>query len=552
MGLLENAARIVKKSNVGPRVAKVLPGLSIFSCLAGIIWLCVLPMAGQFRGTYVSENALLPHQASTYFRESEWHIVRGFRSEIRDFQHLPEPERNARLMGLFDEIGLKSASHDWQNSTSEDGQNVYSILHAPRGSHNEAIVLVAPWTNMDGVFNDGGVALLVSLARYLKKWSIWHKNLIFVVPSNPHGALRSWVGAYHTSLKYTAGSVEGAVVLDFPSTSERFDHVDVYYDGLNGQLPNLDLINTLVKVADGEYVRCDLPGAGPSYHLYEHRLRAMATGIFRQIVAGIKPGPGCEMFSGWRIDAITIRAVGDGDSIHDITTFGRLVESVVRSLNNLLEHFHQSFFFYLLLGPRFFVSIGTYLPSAMLVSNSFSIMAIHIIMSARQSFSPSSIVTTVVALCGVILASAFLSGMVVHYVFNMTLRIGLLALVTTTCLSARKLLSENTKQLLYGTALTLYGLALTTLSMFNFSLAFALGVVTFPLAWLRRVKRARRLIILLTSPATAICIAASVLDIRPSELLESLIYAHKELAVWTWPVITQIWLPLWLVGVIIY
>ncbi|PRT54968.1 GPI transamidase component GAA1 [Wickerhamiella sorbophila] len=510
-------------------------------------------MAGQFRGTYVSENALLPHQASTHFRESEWHIVRGFRSEIRDFKDLPERERNARLMGLFDEIGLKSASHDWQTSTTEGSQNVYSILHAPRGSHNEAIVLVAPWTNMDGEFNDGGMALLVSLARYLKKWSIWHKNLIFVVPSNPHSALRAWVGAYHTSLKYTAGSVEGAVVLDFASTSERFDHVEVYYDGLNGQLPNLDLINTLVKVADAEYVRCDLPGSGPSYHLYGQRLQTMAAGIFRQIVAGIKPGAGCEMFSGWRIDAITLRAVGsDGETGHDITTFGRLVESVVRSINNLLEHFHQSFFFYLLLGPRFFVSIGTYLPCAMLVSNSFLIMAIHIFASKRRSFSRETIGLTSMTLGAVGLASLMLSSFFVNAISSTTWRLGLFAAATSGCISARKLLGNDTKQAIYGTALTLYGFSLTTLSMFNFSLAFGLGFITIPLAWLRRVKFARSLIILLTCPVTVLGIAAWVMDIPLLDLIDSLIYAHKVLSVWTWQVITQIWLPMWFVGVIIY
>ena len=39
-----------------------------------------------------------------------------------------------------------------------------------------------------------------------------------------------------------------------------------------------------------------------------------------------------------------------------------------RSINNLLEKFHQSFFFYLLLAPRQFVSISSYLPSAVALS----------------------------------------------------------------------------------------------------------------------------------------------------------------------------------------
>ena len=69
-------------------------------------------------------------------------------------------------------------------------------------------------------------------------------------------------------------------------------------------------------------------------------------------------------------------------------TLGRLVESTFRSLNNLLEHLHQSFFFYLLMHARRFVSIGTYLPSAMLVAINFSIMSIALwVQSGRATTS---------------------------------------------------------------------------------------------------------------------------------------------------------------------
>ena len=40
----------------------------------------------------------------------------------------------------------------------------------------------------------------------------------------------------------------------------------------------------------------------------------------------------------------------------------RVVEGIFRSLNNLLERFHQSFFFYLLPATDRYVSIGLYMP----------------------------------------------------------------------------------------------------------------------------------------------------------------------------------------------
>ena len=48
------------------------------------------------------------------------------------------------------------------------GQNIYAVLQAPRGDATEAIVLVAPWRNMEGELNKQGVPLTLTLARYFK------------------------------------------------------------------------------------------------------------------------------------------------------------------------------------------------------------------------------------------------------------------------------------------------------------------------------------------------------------------------------------------------
>src|SRR6202035_1109681 len=75
---------------------------------------------------------------------------------------------------------------------------------------------------------------------------------------------------------------------------------------------------------------------------------------------------------------------------------GRVTESLCRSLNNLLEHLHQSFFFYFLLSPSGttlgepgrFVSIGTYLPAAMIMAASFTLTAIGLWMQSETLVSP--------------------------------------------------------------------------------------------------------------------------------------------------------------------
>ena len=54
------------------------------------------------------------------------------------------------------------------------GENVYSIIQAPRGDATEAIVLVAAWKTINNEANLNGVALALTLARYFKR--PWFNN----------------------------------------------------------------------------------------------------------------------------------------------------------------------------------------------------------------------------------------------------------------------------------------------------------------------------------------------------------------------------------------
>lgn len=77
----------------------------------------------------------------------------------------------AKLSEILKSSGLKTASQKYEYKAAGRkfaGENVYGIIHAPRGDATEAIVLVAAWTNMDGELNQSGVALALTLARYFK------------------------------------------------------------------------------------------------------------------------------------------------------------------------------------------------------------------------------------------------------------------------------------------------------------------------------------------------------------------------------------------------
>ena len=68
----------------------------------------------------------------------------------------------------------------------------------------------------------------------------------------------------------------------------------------------------------------------------------------------------------YRIDALTI--TGKSGQQHRLRTVGDVVEGVFRSINNLLEALHQSFFFYILPSTDRYISIGVYMPPFALIA----------------------------------------------------------------------------------------------------------------------------------------------------------------------------------------
>lgn len=153
MGLFEKLTQVANRLGLRDKIIGWLPLLSLLVSVIGALWLAVLPLDGQYRYTYVSENALLPGQAHTHFRESEWNHVRAYKQEIQAIVnseaggHINEQERISHVRGYLADIGLKTSLHEWSVdhfSESYNGTNVYGVMHAPRGDNAEAMVLVAP------------------------------------------------------------------------------------------------------------------------------------------------------------------------------------------------------------------------------------------------------------------------------------------------------------------------------------------------------------------------------------------------------------------------
>ena len=340
---------------------------------------------------------------------------------------------------------------------------------------------------------------------------------------------------------------------------------------------------------------------------YRERLETMLRGMANQ---GLGHGSGPHSsFIPYHVDAITLHAVGLG--WQDEMAMGRCVEGIFRSLNNLLEHLHQSFFFYLLMHTHRFVSIGTYLPSAMLVAVNFTIMAISLWVQSgrppktklgakRQDEKNEEVETELVESNGslaivpkqdlaiverqllmplaVVLALHSLGSwplwifnnskqadmtkmLTVFLVFNLVLP----SILSTTF---SRFLRATTQQLILIKcfSLLLLGMLLATLATLNFSLAFLVGLLTFPLTFLgvpsedapqgkfhkSALSIAARILpnVLLhcISPPVVFSAVCYVANISTEEVLKEAAFGWHIWGLWTQVVVWCVWWPAWLIG----
>lgn len=193
----------------------------------------------------------------------------------------------------------------------------------------------------------------------------------------------------------------------------------------------------------------------------------------------------------------------------------RIVEGISRSLNNLLERFHQSFFFYVIVSSDRFVSIGDYMPSIGLMAGSLLIKSflLWLIANTKEESdeeSESNAEINVVAkkdktknidvlTVGIVVLGSHLIGIAAlfittnktihNYLNSMMIQTQtgifyLILIIFIVSLVSPKVFKLNNVngQFLNIVVLLELGTMLLAVSMLNFSLGFFLCVVTVPFA----------------------------------------------------------------------
>ncbi|KAL3206998.1 hypothetical protein MRX96_010330 [Rhipicephalus microplus] len=363
MGVLMNTSQNNKVVLV---VQKNCNRLCALVYVAGLIAFAILAWEECNNKTYFSENALLPGLVNRRFNLGTFakDTLESLKEEAKSHASLPLPW----LLAQFRQLGLDVYRHNFSlhyplgSKPTHSGENVYAILRAPRGAGTEAVVLSSPYRMEDNLHGSTlpGIALMVALAKYFRAQVSWAKDVIFLITEHELVGFQAWLDAYHDIrtapgvidpgiLKARSGPIQAAINLELHSS--RIRRLDLKLVGLNGQLPNLDLFNLVIELCLRESVHTTFHDQVSPYDM--------------------KP------FEGWMQSFKTMtammaaQATGHADGVASVSVgleeVGRVLEGVYSSLNNLLERFHQSFFFYLLPSTRRYVSIGLYSPAFALI-----------------------------------------------------------------------------------------------------------------------------------------------------------------------------------------
>ncbi|XP_077580631.1 GPI-anchor transamidase component GPAA1 isoform X2 [Stigmatopora nigra] len=495
--------------------------------LAGVAWFMGLAFEPFTLRTGMSENAMGSTMVEEHFPAGERALVTG--REFGTMKIKADGMPVDWLVKTMQDRGLEvytqtfSRTLPFPDENKErfmvKGTNVYGILRAPRAPRTEALVLTAPCS--PGKENNQAVGLLLVLAQYFRSQVFWAKDIIFLVNEHDLIGMQAWLEGYHhtntTGMEYSplrgrAGSIQAALSLEL--SSDMVTSLDIVLEGLNGQLPNLDLTNLFYAFCQKIGVLCTIQGKlhrndWDTTSGYSHAVQTLMLMVLKQASGRSWGDHG--LFLRYHVEAVTIRGINSFRQYKtDMTTVGRLLEGMYRKLNNLLERLHQSYFFYLLSSLTQFVSISYYMPAIGLIGVILLLRALDLwvqlsappvtkdgaVMVEQSSPGVLSVLTPLVIshLTGVALYTLpvrFQDMAVEHFPVSETEAVVLTAIAIYT---AGLALPHNTQRLVSGEgteegwrvlkliALLYLAVLLGCTALINFSLGFLLALTLVPMA----------------------------------------------------------------------
>lgn len=156
----------------------------------------------------------------------------------------------------------------------------------------------------------------------------------------------------------------------------------------------MDLFNLAVELAARESVTPyfygkSLPFAQTNEELYYHHMETAIA--FMKNQATMKTDGLHGLFLKYGVQSLTLEcsqlstSSGKSHILGSLLNAGRMVEGIMRSLNNLTERFNRSYYFYIIVSLRRFTSIGYYMIPFALITAPLLIRTLFIYLNMKDN-----------------------------------------------------------------------------------------------------------------------------------------------------------------------
>jgi hypothetical protein len=208
------------------------------------------------------------------------------------------------------------------------------ILKTPRAEGTETLVLMAPSHS-----NADGLALLSQLLAYYSRFSYWSVDIVFIVVHDP-SALPLWLETHAVGL-----NIRALFNFEFPG-NQSYRAIGIAPHGVNGRLPNADLVVSVVKSFEFENCPVELHnhyGLFPNKQSWKEQMPFIFDFVNLDLVQfawtqalGFPVGLH-SLLTNYKVEAITITGIPASEGDHKLhwTQIGRGIEGACRGINNV-------------------------------------------------------------------------------------------------------------------------------------------------------------------------------------------------------------------------
>jgi len=320
--------------------------------------------------TYTSENALLIGEGDTSYQRKHLKLAARLYHEYNSRGEDEQGDSSATwLVEQLKGMGIGAGFFPFPshvNNATQAAKAVVAVVRAPRTAGSEGIAIAARFHDVshdEYIVQNGevvsGWSVAVSIMKALAEVQWLSKDVLLVLTPAAHGdtGLTQWLEEYHRPsaldqhgsdrVMFRSGLIRAAVVLDV--TANSMDHLKLSLHGVNGALPNLDLVNTMDRLTRFVEHRSVVLFEGEEplavwlwgmlsriTDVVDVPYHAMGAAMFMlRSAIGVPTGDHAP-FLEYNIEALTVgvttRNLNDGTML----SYGRIVEGSVRSISNLI------------------------------------------------------------------------------------------------------------------------------------------------------------------------------------------------------------------------